>query len=103
MQTRNSKLNNSINKDSLKGKCLNFLDRLTNSKIPCDAFLHPVEWRRLKIYNYPEMIKKPMDIGTVRKNVERKKYKKARDFLLDVMLIWSNCKTFNTEGSVCKK
>merc|ERR1712037_268055 len=44
-------------------------------------------------------IKTPMDLGTIQKNLEAGKYKDALEFAHHVRLVWSNCKTYNQDGS----
>lgn len=40
-----------------------------------------------------------MDIGTLRSNINNEKYNSLGDALNDLQLIWTNCKTYNMEGS----
>lgn len=58
-------------------------------------FLEPVNWKALGLYDYPTIIKRPMDISTVKKNLSKNKYKTLDTFLNDIDLIWKNCKTYN--------
>ena len=64
----------------------------------------------LGLHDYPSVIKKPMDLNTLRvfpipfnnilqKNLEKNKYKYFEDFFSDLNLIWNNCKTYNVSGS----
>ena len=62
-------------------------------------FREPVAWKELGLTDYPEIIKKPMDLRSVRKNLSKNKYKKYDEFFRDVQLIWDNCKTYNIQGS----
>ena len=62
-------------------------------------FLEPVDYIALNILDYPEIIKHPMDLGTVKKNLLNKVYNTFQDFLSDIDLIWKNCKTYNMHGS----
>ena len=62
-------------------------------------FRKPVAWRSLKLYDYPRVIAKPMDLGTVKQTIERQGYRNANDCAADIRLIWSNCKRYNGEGS----
>ena len=62
-------------------------------------FLEPVDYIALNILDYPEIIKHPMDLGTVKKNLLNKVYNTFQDFLSDIDLIWKNCKTYNMNGS----
>ena len=63
------------------------------------AFLEPVDWEGLNIPSYPDIIKRPMDLMTVRSKLEKGFYKSFLEVDLDVNLIWSNAMTFNRDGS----
>ena len=58
-------------------------------------FLDPVDWKGLGLYDYPSIVKRPMDLSTVKKNLSKNKYKTLDTFLNDIDLIWKNCKTYN--------
>ena len=62
-------------------------------------FLVPVDYVALNILDYPTIITHPMDLGTVKKNLEDGEYKIFQDFMSDINLIWKNCKTYNKAGS----
>ena len=62
-------------------------------------FLVPVDYVALNILDYPTIITHPMDLGTVKKNLENGEYKIFQDFMNDINLIWKNCKTYNKAGS----
>jgi hypothetical protein len=40
-----------------------------------------------------------MDLGTVKRKLERKQYVNAKECAEDIRLIWNNCKTYNMEES----
>ena len=40
-----------------------------------------------------------MDLGTVKSNLKVEKYRTVGDCLEDIQLIWTNCKTYNMQGS----
>lgn len=61
-------------------------------------FMHPVDPVALNIPQYFQVIKKPMDLGTVRQKLDGGHYEKAKDFEEDVRLIFKNCFKFNPEG-----
>lgn len=61
-------------------------------------FTHPVDPVALNIPTYFQIIKKPMDLGTVRQKLDGGMYEKAKDFEEDVRLIFKNCYKFNPEG-----
>jgi len=60
-------------------------------------FLTPVDPDILNIPDYFDIVKHPMDLGTVRKNL--KKYNSAKEFAVDVRLVFKNCITYNQPGS----
>ena len=62
-------------------------------------FLAPVDYVGLGILDYPTIITNPMDLGTVKKNLENGDYKLFQDFMNDINLIWKNCRTYNQPGS----
>ena len=53
----------------------------------------------LGLLDYPEIIKKPMDLSTARKHLSKGKYRKYEEFFRDLQLIWDNCKQYNIQGS----
>ena len=62
-------------------------------------FLEPVDYVGLGILDYPQIIKTPMDLGTVKTKLKDNKYNTFQEFLSDIDLIWTNCKTYNMAGS----
>eukprot|EP00975_Prorocentrum_lima_P019857 4178345-Prorocentrum_lima.AAC.1 len=74
---------------------LDFLDKQTESYI----FSEPVNWREMGLYDYPEIIKNPMDLGTVRQKLVNKEYRNATECAEDIRLVWRNCMTYNQDGS----
>jgi len=54
----------------------------------------------LGLIDYPQIVKHPMDLGSVKKNFRSNKYKFVEEVLNDLQLIWDNCKLYNAEGSV---
>ncbi|OMJ71959.1 hypothetical protein SteCoe_29693 [Stentor coeruleus] len=66
-------------------------------------FRHPVDYIELDIPDYPDIIKHPMDLSTLKKNLKEGKYQTLQDFIYDVQLIWDNCKLYNPEESYIYK
>lgn len=62
-------------------------------------FMEPVDWRALELWDYVEIIKHPMDLGTIKRKLERDQYATAAQCASDIRLVWSNCMTYNAEGS----
>ncbi|CAN6603828.1 transcriptional activator Spt7p [Trichomonascus vanleenenianus] len=59
------------------------------------AFLNKVNKRDAP--NYFNVIKHPMDLNTVMKKLKGFQYKSKKEFVNDIMLIWDNCFTYNTD------
>eukprot|EP00980_Cylindrotheca_fusiformis_P023436 scaffold10476_cov142-Cylindrotheca_fusiformis.AAC.11 len=62
-------------------------------------FREPVDWRGLELYDYPEIISKMMDLGTIKRRLERNHYTTAHQVAEDIRLVWDNCMTYNADGS----
>lgn len=61
-----------------------------------EPFKNPVDWKSMGLFDYPALIQKPMDLGTVKRNINGRKYKsipEAAGMLsfcrLDVVMIWN--------------
>ena len=62
-------------------------------------FRQPFPWKSLKLMDYPEIVKEPMNLQRVRKKLNCKRYPRFEDFVKDIRLIWENCFLYNPEGS----
>ncbi|KAK7095192.1 hypothetical protein V1264_006636 [Littorina saxatilis] len=58
-------------------------------------FLKPVDADALGLKDYFTVIKKPMDLGTVKSKMERRDYNTPKEFEQDMRLIFSNCYRYN--------
>lgn len=66
-----------------------------------EQFKYPVDWKALELPDYPEIIKKPMDLDSVRKKLSNNIYSNTTQFAEDLRLIWSNAKCYNrTESKI---
>ncbi|XP_020890598.1 bromodomain-containing protein 4 isoform X3 [Arabidopsis lyrata subsp. lyrata] len=64
-----------------------------------DPFNAPVNPEALGIPDYFEIIKTPMDFGTICNNFEKSnKYMNSEDVYKDVQYIWNNCSKYNKKG-----
>jgi bromodomain-containing factor 1 len=59
-------------------------------------FLEPVP---LNLPNYFDIVKYPMDLGTVKKNLEQGKYSSNSDFASDVRLVFANAMLYNDRST----
>lgn len=62
-------------------------------------FLVPVDTVALNIPNYGEIVKEPMDLGTIQTKLTNNEYENGDDFEKDVRLVFKNCYAFNPEGT----
>lgn len=69
------------------------------SRPDAEPFREPVDWKSLALYDYPQIIKKPMDLSQIKRNIENNKYGSINDAAEDVRLIWKNCMQYNADGS----
>jgi transcription initiation factor TFIID subunit 2 len=64
------------------------------------AFGAPVDVELLQIPTYYDIIKHPMDFGTIRKRLETGKYSNADQLLKDAKQVFINCYLFNIPDDV---
>ncbi|XP_028297238.1 bromodomain testis-specific protein-like [Gouania willdenowi] len=77
--------------------CSNILKELF-SKRHCQyawPFYTPVDAVALGLPDYHHIIKKPMDLGTIKEKMDQQEYANAKDFSADVRLMFSNCYKYN--------
>ncbi|KAI0786017.1 Bromodomain-containing protein [Abortiporus biennis] len=79
-------------------KVLKELHKKTHYAI-ASPFYDPVDWVKLEIPSYPKLIKKPMDLSTMRKKLDAGEYPTADKFHDDFKLMIRNCFTFNPSGT----
>ncbi|KAL8654569.1 MAG: hypothetical protein Q9226_003385 [Calogaya cf. arnoldii] len=77
--------------------CGHVLDELAKLKYASLVypFATPVDPVALNIPDYHSIIKKPMDLRTVREKLENAQYENAKEFEQDVKLIFANCRKYN--------
>lgn len=63
-------------------------------------FMQPVDPVALNIPSYYKIIKKPMDLETMRKKLDSGEYSNAKEFEKDFWQIGKNCRLFNGEDSL---
>lgn len=49
-----------------------------------------------EVADYYDVIKEPMDLGTMEEKLEKDMYPGPEDFLKDAMLVFNNCRVYNT-------
>jgi len=79
-------------------QCQNILKQLMAHKYAW-PFNSPVDWEALNLPDYPDIIKHPMDLGTVKLQMEGGDYENEDEFADDVRLVWANALRYNQPGS----
>eukprot|EP01127_Copromyxa_protea_P013243 TRINITY_DN354_c0_g1_i1.p1 TRINITY_DN354_c0_g1~~TRINITY_DN354_c0_g1_i1.p1 ORF type:complete len:300 (-),score=57.06 TRINITY_DN354_c0_g1_i1:72-971(-) len=62
-------------------------------------FNEPVDWQMLGLFTYPQVVKKPMDLLTIREMLKHNLLENPEHFAIHVRLVFQNAQTFNLEGS----
>ncbi|KAL2629149.1 hypothetical protein R1flu_013835 [Riccia fluitans] len=65
-------------------------------------FMEPVDVQGLGLHDYCDIIKKPMDLGTIRDKMDAKDgagYKHIQEICDDIRLVFSNAMAYNQSGS----
>ena len=62
-------------------------------------FHEPVDAEKLGIPDYFDIVKQPMDLGTVKQRLQSNYYTSMQQFLNEVQLIFDNCILYNGESS----
>ncbi|XP_012657076.1 bromodomain testis-specific protein [Otolemur garnettii] len=58
-------------------------------------FYNPVDVNALGLHNYYDIVKHPMDLGTIKGKMDNQEYKDAYEFAADVRLMFMNCYKYN--------
>nr|GMD36757.1 transcription factor GTE4 isoform X1 [Ipomoea batatas] len=77
--------------------CCALLERLMKHKHGW-VFNKPVDTVGLGLHDYFDIIKHPMDLGTVKSRMDSNWYKSPREFAEDVRLTFQNAMTYNPKG-----
>ncbi|TFK41386.1 Bromodomain-containing protein [Crucibulum laeve] len=80
------------------GRILQELHRKQHYDI-AHPFYEPVDWVKLEIPAYPKIVKKPMDLSTIRRKLDAHEYSTAQKFFDDFKLMIRNCFLFNPAGT----
>ncbi|CAL4962363.1 unnamed protein product [Urochloa decumbens] len=79
------------------GRCRALLDRLLRDDDGW-VFEAPVDARALGLRDYYTVVANPMDLGTVLRRLERRRYADPREFAADVRLTFRNAMSYNNKG-----
>ncbi|XP_015694510.1 transcription factor GTE3, chloroplastic-like [Oryza brachyantha] len=78
-------------------RCGNLLDKLLEHEDGW-VFAEPVDARALRLVDYYLYISDPMDLGTVRHRLERRRYADPWAFAADIRLTFRNAMSYNSPG-----
>lgn len=78
--------------------CKMVTDKLYDSNLsgPFRVAVDPV---RDGVPDYFDIIKKPMDLSTIRGKLDDGKYQNSSEWVEDIMLVWKNCTLYNKKGT----
>lgn len=77
--------------------CISLLQRLMKHKYAW-VFNEPVDAKALGLFDYHDIIKHPMDLGTIKTRLSQNWYKSPKEFAEDVRLVFYNAMTYNPKG-----
>ncbi|CAD8092949.1 unnamed protein product [Paramecium sonneborni] len=86
-----------LNKDEQK-RLNQIVQQLIDSNDSVE-FRQPVDYKRLNLPDYIQIVKRPMDLGTVQQKLNNNLYKTVEECLDEIQLIWDNCKLYNGSTS----
>ncbi|KAH9950519.1 hypothetical protein B0H21DRAFT_881323 [Amylocystis lapponica] len=101
-KTRKAKApKNDANAEQLKF-CERLLKDLHSKKLwnIANAFYEPVDWVKMDIPSYPKIVKRPMDLSTIKRKLTTGEYSSAEKFREDFKLMIRNCFAFNPPKNV---
>lgn len=85
----------SLRVDSIQKQIRPTLVKLMSHPRNLNLFNSPVDYMGLNIPNYIEKISKPMDLGTVKSNLQAGKYESIQDCVADISLVFENALAYN--------
>ena len=79
--------------------CLPILDEVLKEKYAYGVFGNPVDPVALGLTDYNEIVKMPMDMGTIRKKLDLHNYRDLEAFRFDMSLCFDNAMLYNPKTS----
>ncbi|GAB2225268.1 hypothetical protein Droror1_Dr00006059 [Drosera rotundifolia] len=86
-----------VGSEEVMKMCKQLLNKLMRNKF-CYWFNKPVDVEGLRLFDYYDIIKNPMDLGTVKSKLNRDAYSNPDEFAADVRLTFNNAMVYNPEG-----
>ncbi|GAV07802.1 hypothetical protein RvY_17599 [Ramazzottius varieornatus] len=94
-----------ITPEVLKKRQMDYCKKIVNvmlSKQHADyawPFYKPVDAEALGLHDYHRIIKKPMDLSTIKRNLTKFRYQTPEECAADIRLMFSNCYRYNPADS----
>lgn len=80
-------------------RCAPVLSRLLAKDSRHNFFSSRVNAKELGLPDYHDIVKRPMDLGTIKRRLEQKRYRSLKGFSDDVRQVWYNAILYNPPGS----
>ncbi|CAD8058930.1 unnamed protein product [Paramecium primaurelia] len=86
---------NSIKDDELWEKVAKKVLQILWKAKGAQLFHNPVDQKKYGINDYYDIVKKPMDFGTIKQKLNTNHYKNCKEFYNDIILVFDNCVLYN--------
>ncbi|KAG9397568.1 Bromodomain [Carpediemonas membranifera] len=80
--------------ETIRTALVEIIDKVAQHKMGGE-FAQPVNYQELGLVDYLDVIKRPMDLGTLKKNIRENQYKFFYEFVQDMDLIFTNSMKYN--------
>lgn len=88
--------------DTMQGRTMDLIKKLhidLMNEPEAPIFNTPVDYDAMGLPDYPLIIKRPMDLGTISKNLNNGVYRTIVDWAEDVRTVWNNARIYNAPES----
>ncbi|CAD7697332.1 unnamed protein product [Ostreobium quekettii] len=82
--------------------CLGIIEQIEQD-LGKNAYIFNKPVNRMVVPDYYDIVKNPMDLGTLRENLLGGKYAHPEEFAKDMRLVWSNCSLYNKKGDLVER
>lgn len=88
-----------IKPDELRQALLPSLKALYNQEYESSPFREPVDPKALRLFDYYDIVKKPMDLSTIEKKLDTGQYRDPWQYVDDIWLMFDNALLYNGKNS----
>ena len=64
-------------------KCVKLIESI-ESEPSSEPFREPVAWKEMQLFDYPQIVERPMDFSTLKANLMNGKFETYEEFLADL-------------------